>query len=299
MMNREQLILAAKREIDARRQRATDECEKTLAYLRAHNDWKKCEHTLKTAQVELVIHKNADAKKTVEEQKRIRAELLAKYGVAEADLTPKYTCKKCEDTGYVNGQPCGCLQTAIRTLIVDESNVANKNFTFETSTETDKHNIAVYKMAQKVCEQNIFQNILLMGKTGTGKSYLLSSCLNKCAQNGKSVLFITAYKLNSLFLECHLSDIATHQTIMDNLTDVDVLAIDDLGTEQVYKNVTAEYMFLLINERIMRKKQTFISTNLSLADIRERYDERLFSRMIDQNLTFVAKLEGLDKRVRK
>ena len=85
---------------------------------------------------------------------------------------------------------------------------------------------------------------------------------------------------------------------MDNLTEVDVLAIDDMGTEQVYKNVTAEYTFQLLNERIARKKQTFISTNLSLADIRERYDERLFSRMIDQNLTFVAKLEGNDKRVK-
>ena len=298
-MNREQLMLAAKRQIDARRQKALDDCEKTLSFLRTKEDWKKCERTLKTAQVQLVLYKDATAKATVDRQKQVRAKLLTKYGISESDLLPKYTCKKCEDTGYVNGQPCSCMQTVLRMLIVADSNVQNTDFTFQNSTETNKHNVAVYKMAEKVCEQNSLRNILLTGQTGTGKSYLLAACLNKCAEMGKSALFVTAYKLNSLFLECNLSDIATHQTIMDNLTDVDVLAIDDLGTEKVYQNVTAEYLFLLINERLARKKQTFVSTNLSLADIRERYDERLFSRLIDQNLTFVAKLEGADKRVKK
>lgn len=297
-MNREQLILAAKRKIDANRLQAIDDFEKKLSYLREHADWQKCEHALKTAQVDLVLYKKAEAKAIVDKQKQIRAQLLNKYGVTEADLTPKYTCKKCEDTGYVNGQPCSCLQAVIRTLIVAESNVANKNYTFENSAETNKHNISVYKMAERVCTQNALQNILLTGGTGTGKTYLLSCCLDRCAEVGKSVLFVTAYNLNSLFLECHLSNLATKQIIMDNLTDVDVLAIDDLGTENVYKNVTAEYTFQLLNERLSRKKQTFISTNLSLSDIRERYDERLFSRMIDQNLTFVAKLEGNDKRLK-
>lgn len=298
-MNREQLMLAAKRKIDARRQKALDDCDKTLSFLRAHDDWKNCERALKSAQVQVVFYKDTSAKATVEKQKQIRAELLKKYGVSETDLLPKYSCKKCEDTGYANGRPCSCLQTVLRTLLVAESNVADKSFTFENSTETNKHNLSVYKMAQKVCEQNALQNILLTGGTGTGKTYLLSCCMDKCAQLGKSVLFVTAYNLNSLFLESHLSDLATNRIIMDNLTDVDVLAIDDLGTEKVYKNVTAEYTFQLLNERIARRKQTFISTNLSLADIRERYDERLFSRMLDQNLTLVAKLEGSDKRIKK
>lgn len=298
-MNREQLMLAAKRRIDARRQKAIDESEKTLAFLREHGDWKKCEQALKSAQVQLVLYKNAEAQSIVDKQKQIRAQLLQKYGVDESALLPQYTCKKCDDVGYVNGQPCSCLQEVVRTLLVADSNVIGKNFTFENSAETNKHNIAVYKMAEKVCTQNKLQNILLTGGTGTGKTYLLCCCANKCTEVGKSVTFVTAYKLNALFLECHLSDLATKQTIMDNLMDVDVLVIDDLGTENTYKNVTAEYTFLLINERIMRKKQTFISTNLSLSDIRERYDERLFSRMIDQNLTLVAQLEGKDKRVVK
>ena len=84
---------------------------------------------------------------------------------------------------------------------------------------------------------------------------------------------------------------------MENILDVDVLFVDDLGTENVYRNVTAEYLFVVINERIARGKQTFISTNLSLADIRTAYDERIFSRLVDKNVTFLAQLVGDDKRI--
>ena len=84
---------------------------------------------------------------------------------------------------------------------------------------------------------------------------------------------------------------------MENLLDVDVLFIDDLGTENIYKNVTAEYLFVVINERIARGKQTFVSTNLTLNDIRNKYDERIFSRIVDKNVTFVAQLNGDDKRI--
>ena len=83
---------------------------------------------------------------------------------------------------------------------------------------------------------------------------------------------------------------------MENLLDVDALFIDDLGTENIYRNVTAEYLFVVINERIARGKQTFISTNLTLDSIRWRYDQRIFSRLMNKDLTFVYQLVGEDKR---
>ena len=84
---------------------------------------------------------------------------------------------------------------------------------------------------------------------------------------------------------------------MENLLDVDVLFIDDLGTENIYRNVTAEYLFVVVNERIARGKQTFISTNLTLDAIRGRYDQRIFSRLMNKDLTFVYQLVGEDKRI--
>ena len=298
-MNKQQLILLAKRKIAERREKAVDDCQKTLQALRSHDDWKSCEHVLKTAQVRFVLYGDQSAKEVVERQKEERKRLLKKYNVTENDLRPAYFCAKCEDTGSVDGVPCSCFQAELRRLIVAESNVENGDFTFANSTETNKHNLAVHKKAQEVCTKGNLKNILLTGGTGTGKTYLLSACINLCADLDKSVMFTTAYNLNSLFLECHLSNLATKQTILESLTDADVLAIDDLGTETVYKNVTAEYLFALINERLARNKQTFFSTNLSLSDIRERYDERIFSRLVDQSKTFIALLEGADKRLQK
>lgn len=295
-MNREQLANAAKKKIEARRMKALSLRDRILEELRKHDDFRNCEHALRAAQVKYVFERDDTAKADIEKYRAQQKKLLAKYRLTEADLLPKFHCPKCEDTGYFEGKYCTCLQEEIGKLLFAESNVQNADFTFENSTETNKHNNAVYKLAKKVCVDGTPKNILLTGGTGSGKTYLLSACANLCTKLGKSVLFATAYNLNAKFLDCHLSDLAEKQTILDSLMDVDVLVIDDVGTEVIYKNVTAEYLFELINERNVRGKQTFFSTNLSLAALRDRYDERIFSRMVDQRVTLVARLEGDDKR---
>ena len=299
-MNKQQLTLRAKRIVDERRYAAEDKVQRTLDELRQNAEYDSCERKLRQAQVDLAM--GTGNVKTLKAQidkceKELKA-LIKKLGYDENALIPQFYCAKCHDTGYVGDAACDCLQTEMRKLIVAESNVVNGEFIFANSTEKTKHNLAVYKKAREVCHDGK-TNILLTGNTGSGKTYLLTACVNECVELGKSVLFVTAYSLNATFLNAHLEGVETRQAILDNLIDVDVLAIDDLGTENVYKNVTAEYFFSVLNERIARKKQTFISTNLTLNDIRERYDERIFSRLVDQHTTFVAQLVGKDKRLSK
>ena len=297
-MNKQQLLHLAKRTLDERRFNAEDKAQQTLDKLRQNDEWNALEHQLRQAQVNLAMG-NGDGKALqtqISKLEKAQKQLLAKLGLTWKDITPQYRCAKCNDTGYVEDSVCSCLQAEINRLIVAESNVTNVNYTFANSREKDKHNLAVYKKAQQTCHDG--KNILLVGNTGAGKTYLLTACANLCAELGKSVLFVTAYSLNGTLLDAHLSDVATNQAVLDSLIDVDVLVIDDLGTENVYKNVTAEYFFSVLNERIARQKQTFISTNLSLQDIRERYDERIFSRLVDQSTTFVAELTGNDKRLK-
>lgn len=297
-MNKQQIRQVALRNVLERRNRAIDRCEKLLAKLRTMPEWVDCETNLKQAQVNYVMNgKQPCDQQLVQKYRDQQKQLLAKYKVNENRLVPQFSCAKCQDTGYVGNVACDCLQKEIRALLIKDANVKMPNCTFLQSTEKDKHNRAVYKKAQSLCQKNTSTNVLLSGATGTGKTYLLSACANECLANDKSVLFVTAYSLNETFLECHLADLSTKQLVMDNILDVDALFIDDLGTENVYNNVTAEYLFTVINERIARGKQTFISTNLALADIRNRYDERFFSRLVDKNITFVAQLVGADKRI--
>ena len=299
-MNKQQLLLKAKRIIDERRFTAEDKAEHLLTTLRENADFTAIESKLRKAQVDLAMG-NGDCKqlqKSIIQLQRKQSVLLNKMGYSINMLIPQYYCHKCGDTGYVDREICSCLKEEMHKLIVADSNVVNELFTFANTTEMGKHNVAVYKKAFEICLEEK-TNMLLTGNTGSGKTYLLTACANLCMEYNKSVLFVTAYTLNGMLLDAHLSDNATNKAIIDSLVDVDVLAIDDLGTETVYKNVTAEYFFTVINERIARGKQTFISTNLTLKDIRERYDERMFSRLVDQNTTFVAQLTGDDKRLKK
>ena len=77
------------------------------------------------------------------------------------------------------------------------------------------------------------------------------------------------------------------------------MLIDDLGTEPVLKNVTKEYLYNLINTRQINKRATLITTNLSLDNILDRYDERIFSRLGNKNLSTIIQLLSSDKRLKQ
>lgn len=297
-MKKELLLKLAKREIDNKRYLAEEECEIKLKTLRCqYPRFREYEKEYRIAQFNFAMSNNKSTEEIIELEKckSKYLNILNVFQLTENDLKPQYSCRYCNDTGYVDFHICSCLQTEINKLIAQNSSVSCKSFTFENSTETDEHNVAVYSKAQYSVSDG--KSILLTGDTGTGKTYLLNACCNLAVSENKSTQLLTAYDINSLFLECHLSDLATQQAILDSLVDVDVLAIDDLGTETIYKNVSAQYLFMIINERVNRCKQTFVSTNLNLNQLREQYDERIFSRLLDKNMTFIAKLQGYDKRL--
>ena len=76
----------------------------------------------------------------------------------------------------------------------------------------------------------------------------------------------------------------------------DLLIIDDLGTE-LSNTFTNSWLYTCINERYLHQKATVISTNLSLEQLRERYSERIFSRITGNYI--LLKLIGKDIRVLK
>ena len=85
-------------------------------------------------------------------------------------------------------------------------------------------------------------------------------------------------------------------TMYGYIFDCDLLIIDDLGTE-LTNSFIASQLFLCLNERLLKKRSTIISTNLSLESIVEIYSERIFSR-ITSNYTML-RLTGDDIRIKK
>jgi DNA replication protein DnaC len=137
-------------------------------------------------------------------------------------------------------------------------------------------------------------NINIVGGAGSGKTFLLECVANELIKKGVVVSYKTAFEINELARLYHMGK----SFDFSDCLNVDVLLIDDLGTEPVLKNVTKEYLYNLINTRQINNKATLISTNLSLENILDRYDERIFSRLANKNLSTVIQLVSQDKRLK-
>ena len=133
------------------------------------------------------------------------------------------------------------------------------------------------------------------GFPGLGKTYLLNCMGKRILQRGYSVLKLTAFKLMEILKVSYLNNDSA-LTSLGDLLSVDLLLIDDLGTEPRYNNITVEYLFSLINERVLSRKHTVIATNLTPSNVKERYGERIYSRLSDDNTGGFFELKGDDIR---
>ena len=133
---------------------------------------------------------------------------------------------------------------------------------------------------------------------GTGKSFLSAYIAKSLIESGHSVIYFSAVSLTDM-LSKYAFDYKSRSDFSDPCNDLyecDLLIIDDLGTE-VTNTFVASQLFSCLNERHLRRKATIISTNLSLEELRDRYSDRVFSR-ITSNYT-ICKLTGPDIRMYK
>ena len=260
------------------------------------------------------IAKQEYEKKSCSEQKKKLKELkinlelaLGKLGMTADDLKPQYNCKRCMDTGYIDGKECSCLKKRVSELILKDIGVTvNPQHTFENVDYSlfDKPENGK-KMFEKIshwCETfgtSKYKNLLLTGTTGVGKTYLVESICNKLLSKNISVMFLTAFALNNLFLKFHTTFDSSKSSILEQVLGCDVLIIDDLGSEPKYKNVTEEYMYLVTNERLSKNQSTIITTNLGLEGVLSRYGERTFSRLCNKQNSIILKIENSDIRLKR
>ena len=148
-------------------------------------------------------------------------------------------------------------------------------------------------------EQSDYKNLLLSGKTGVGKTYIVESICNKLIKKDAFVCFLSSFALNNMFLKFHTTFDDSKGKILDSVLNCDALIIDDFGTEPKYKNVTEEYFYLILNERLCNNKRTIITTNLSLEGILEKYGDRVFSRICNKRNSLLLRIENNDLRLKR
>ncbi len=99
------------------REQALDRAEKMRKKASENDNFRKAESELKECEIALAraevfdSEKLPDLRRTLEQIKERRKNALRESGIAEADLLPNYTCKKCSDTGFLkDGRMCDCYR---------------------------------------------------------------------------------------------------------------------------------------------------------------------------------------------
>lgn len=239
--------------------------------------------------------------------------LLTQAGFPADYLDPIYTCKDCRDTGYIETadqlkQKCKCLRRQEIELLYAQSNIQNliatENFASLSYEYYQGEDLERFQGAVKICQdfvQNFVQdyhNLFFYGTVGTGKSFLSGCVANELLKAGHSVLYFSSAGLFELLAAYTFG--AKEKEILHNfyedLYNCELLIIDDLGTEMTNSFVSSQ-LFTCLNERHLRRRSVIISTNLSLEELRDRYSDRVFSR-ITSNYT-LCKLTGPDIRMRR
>ena len=118
-------------------------------------------------------------------------------------------------------------------------------------------------------------------------------------EKGIKIKYITAFNFNQDMLKYHCARLEDKDEIMEDYLHSDILFIDDLGTENKINNVTKEYLYSVLNDRMTSHKSTVITTNLDFAQIQDVYGERIFSRLMHKKQSLKINFTGSDLRLKK
>ncbi len=312
------VYMTAQNKLDRRRKNAVEELEirRAKAYS-AIPELAEIQNRIAAcgAQVIGAFAKGANGKAYVEElareslaaQKR-RKELLVEAGLPENYLEAQFTCSVCEDTGVTENGICDCQRKLLAETAKDE---ISKHAPLRAST-FEKFSLDFYPEAPdangispkkrmgeiaKFCEDyaNDFSlrspSLFMHGATGLGKTHLSLSIANIVTEKGMGVIYSSAPNLFGELEREHFSrQNPNERTFERELLETDLLIIDDLGVE-FSTQFTVSCVYNIINSRILSGKPTIISTNLTPAELEDKYTQRITSRIIGSyiSLKFIGR----------
>lgn len=313
MMKSGKIVLAVKDEYKLKHDRAVEVADNNLAHAMENDDFRRITKELSSLNFDVVLKqaRKQDASDELQKIKLLekeRAATLKRMGMLESDFLPKFDCETCNDTGVLSGKFCDCFKKRYYEILCDYLGIGQiRNVTFSDvdfskikDTKQRKKLESNYKLFKKYCDKYPsvkYKNSLIMGGTGVGKSYLMYAVANEFMKNGFSVLYVSAIKLNSLMLSYHTSFVSERDVYLADVIDCDLLIIDDLGSEQKIKNVTDEYLLKILDEREKADKPVFVTTNLNEEQLKNSYNERVFSRLFNVNKTIISNIDGNDLRL--
>ena len=235
--------------------------------------------------------------KDLREQKSL---IIRAAGYPDDYLELHYRCPDCRDTGLIDGRKCHCFLQAQMKLLHAQSNLEDvlerenfKALSYEYYDDAEIlpqlgiTNAAYMRRVVAGCKEFVrvfdkkHDNLLFTGSTGVGKTFLTNCIARELMDDFHSVIYLTASDLFDVFSR-NKFDYDNAEDMKDMyrfILDCDLLIIDDLGTE-LNNSFTSSQLFYCINERMNMSRSTIISTNLTLARLRDSYTDRVTSRIM-------------------
>ena len=139
------------------------------------------------------------------------------------------------------------------------------------------------------------RGIRFVGDVGTGKTTLAMLVSRAAIDAGRSVAIYSVPRLLSVIRETMWNE-GGHLELIDNLTKVDLLHLDDLGAENS-SDWVLEQLYAIVNQRYEDERSLVITTNLQDDELAEQIGHRTVSRIIEICGDFVVPLLGADRRV--
>ncbi len=236
-----------------------------------------------------------------------RAE-LKRLGYPEDYTEVHYFCPDCSDTGFIDGTGiCHCYReelireriaaSGMGKLLERQSfdNFDLKFYSYDSDVYAKmKANLAAAK-SYVANFKNRRDNLLLIGKTGTGKTHISSAIAREIINLGYDVVYDSTQNIISDFEADKWKSGYGDEVRSDKYVECDLLIIDDLGTE-FSSQFTVSCLYNLLNTRQNRGLATIISTNLSAGELAKKYEDRIYSRIIGAGCRVLV-FEGMDRRI--
>ena len=242
-------------------------------------------------------------RKFLQSMARKQREILKDNGIDPESVRSTYSCPLCRDTGVViqDGvkRPCSCTLHRLK----EQRNARFADFPrfsdFDEGLFSNAKQRASALRLRAFLEDyaarfpsNAVPHIHLYGNAGLGKTFFLRCLTQALHQRGVHAAYLTSYELFHLFRAQHMGEVRA----MPRLKRADFLAVDDVGTEPMFRNITVEYFNELLDARMNAQTPMAIATNLDEIMLRERYGERIASRLHDQRRFAIIGLDGVDLR---
>lgn len=159
----------------------------------------------------------------------------------------------------------------------------NTNFTFDNYVQSDFNKEAV-RIFKSVVADNPRVNILyLSGKSGLGKTHLISALINEFKNVRKST---TSIYISPFNFSTYISNLIKENDpdkiskILKYYSNVDLIVFDDF---QIFaegkKTATKNFLFNIIDKRMLLNKLTVFASEFEIKDIVHLFEDRLITRL--------------------